>query len=124
MIVKFTKSVGYAMNGIKLGLAERNMKIHVLAGVIVIALGWYFHVTQTEWLILILCIGMVITAELGNTALEKIADALVHQNPDMHRLMGEPKDLGAGAVLVISLAAAVVGCLIFLPHVWLLVSSW
>ncbi len=62
---------------------------------------------------------MVITAELLNAAIERLADRITREEDP---LIGQAKDLGAGAVLITALSALVVGLLIFLPHLWLLFS--
>lgn len=116
----FFKSFFYAFNGVLFGLQERNMRIHVLATLIVITLGVLLKVTQTEWLLLFLCIGFVITAELFNTALEAICSAIAPLHTEMHKYMGKPKDLGAAAVLISAITSLIIGLSIFLPRILML----
>ncbi len=116
----FFKSFLYAFQGIWFGLKERNMRIHLLITLLVLAMGWFFKVTETEWLVLFLCIGLVITAELFNTALEAVCDAIAPLHTHMHALMGKPKDLGAAAVLTAAGSSFLVGLIIFLPKILLL----
>ncbi|MBR2161574.1 MAG: diacylglycerol kinase family protein, partial [Bacteroidaceae bacterium] len=77
---------------------------------------WHrFGITRMEWVAVILCFSMVISAELFNSAVERLTD-LAH--PDLHPLAGKVKDIAAGAVLVTAIAAAAVGLIIFLPYVF------
>jgi len=122
MIRPFFKSFTYAFTGIWFSLQERNMRIHLLAMLIVLFLGWFLNVSHVEWLILFLCIGMVLTAEMFNTALEAICDAIAPLHTDMHKYMGKPKDLGAGAVLISASFSLIVGLIIFLPRLVMLFS--
>jgi diacylglycerol kinase (ATP) len=104
-------SFGYAFKGIGYLLKnENNIHYQLIAGAIVIGLGVYLDVNKSEWMVLIILIGLVLMAEAFNTAIEKLCD-FVH--PDHHPNIGIVKDLAAGAVLLISITAAVVGVIIF-----------
>jgi diacylglycerol kinase len=94
-------------------LREPHAKLHLAGTVIVVALGWWFILSPTEWLAVTLTAGLVWSTEAMNTAIECLADR-VCQEPDP--LIGQVKDLAAGAVLLASLAALVVGAIIFLPR--------
>lgn len=89
------------------------MRLHVLSAVAVVIMGYAFEVTKTEWCLLVGCIGLVITAEIINTAIETLTNLV---SPKQHPLAGKTKDLAAGAVLVAAITAAVVGAIIFLPY--------
>jgi diacylglycerol kinase len=82
-----------------------------------IALAAYFHISELEWLAIILVSGLVLTAEVLNTALEELCDML-RDTHDPH--VGKIKDLAAGAVLLASATALIVGLIIFLPKLWTL----
>lgn len=108
----------YAFQGILNGIrTEAHMRFHLLAALVVLCLAWYFQVQSWEWCILVLCIGMVISAELFNAAVERLADRV---SKEQDPLIGAAKDLAAGAVLILSIAALVAGSIIFLPRIWLL----
>jgi diacylglycerol kinase (ATP) len=77
-----------------------------------IALGFYCQISNMEWLAVIFAIASVIGAEAMNTALEKVVDLA---SPEWHETAGQAKDAAAAAVLIISLGAAAVGAIIFLP---------
>lgn len=115
--MKFLKSFSYAFAGLKLGMGERNMKIHIAATLVIIFLGNLFAITKMEWVAVLLAVGLVIATELLNTAVEEICDLLTHAHPHTYSKAGKPKDIAAGAVLVASIIAACVGTIIFLPYI-------
>ena len=75
--------------------------------------GIFFGITKAEWLAVIICIGMVITAEPFNSAIERLVDMV---SPQWQSIAGEVKDIAAGAVLVTAIAAAIVGLIVFVPY--------
>jgi len=89
------------------------MRLHGLSALAVVALGYAFRVSKTEWCLLVGCIGLVITAEVFNTTIETLTNLV---SPKHHPLAGKTKDLAAAAVLVAALTAALVGAIIFLPY--------
>lgn len=120
-IKKTIDSFHYAISGILIAFREeRNFKIHTILAVLAIAAATLLRCNMTEWIIIILCIGMVMSAEIFNTALENTMDWL---DPQYNKYVKRVKDLAAGAVLVVSIAVAIVGLLIFLPKVWQLFQS-
>jgi diacylglycerol kinase len=94
--------------------SEVHARIHLAATVGVLALGWWSDINAGEWMAVVLSIGLVWTAEALNTAIEYVAD-LAH--PDEHPEVKKLKDLAAAAVLFASVAAFVVGLIVFLPHI-------
>lgn len=104
---KFLKSFVYAFNGINVFLKEdRNAKYHLIAALAIIIFGIVKGFSEMEWFVVILCIGAVIAAEMFNSAIERIVDIV---SPEYSEKAGKIKDIAAGAVLVISLAAAAIG---------------
>ncbi len=89
------------------------MRLHVLSAFAVLALGFAFGVSKTEWCLLVGSIGLVVTAEIINTAIETVVNLV---SPDFNQLAGRAKDLAAGAVLVAAFTAALIGTIIFLPY--------
>ena len=113
---KQLRSFGYAWQGIRSCVGkEQNLSFHLITSVVVIAAGFFFGITRMEWLIIVLCIGVVIAAELFNTAIEKLVDLV---SPGRHPIAGQVKDIAAGAVLVCAVAAATIGVIIFFPYVF------
>jgi diacylglycerol kinase len=114
-IVKRAKSFTHAWRGLKIIMrTQHNAWLHVLAALLAILFGCYFAIEVTEWLALILSIGLVLVAEAINTALEFDIDLT---SPDYHPFARDTKDVAAGAVLIAALTALTVGLMIFLPRV-------
>jgi diacylglycerol kinase len=107
-------SFKYAFSGIKAAfLEEPNLKLHFVFAVIVALLGCYLQISKIEWLILTITIGLVLTAELTNTSIEAVVDSFTDKEHPGAKLA---KDISAGAVLIVSLTAAIIGAIIFLPY--------
>lgn len=116
------KSHGYAVKGlVKTFREEQNLKIQTLAGLVVLILGGCLGVNRLEWTLLILAICLVLTAEITNSAVERITDVL---KPRINTYVKEIKDIMAAAVLLSSIAAAAVGLIIFFPYVLTLLNSF
>ena len=112
---KLINSFKYAIEGIISSFkTERNMKIHVLAMIIVIALGFFFKLDKIEWCFIIIAIASVISAELFNTAIETVVDMV---SPERNPKAKLAKDIAAGAVLVVAIGAAIIGFIIFGPQI-------
>jgi diacylglycerol kinase (ATP) len=92
---------------------EPNARIHFVATAFATIAGIAAHLSTLEWALIVFAIALVLTAEALNTALESLANALM---PHRHPLVGTAKDLGAGAVLVSAVGAAVIGALVLGPH--------
>lgn len=86
--------------------------IHVLASLLVVTLSFIKGVTQTEIILLTLTIGSVWSAEIFNTAIEKLSDKV---SPDYNLQIKVIKDLSAAAVLIASIASLITGLIIFIP---------
>ena len=111
--IKLINSFKYAIEGfISSFKTERNMKIHILAMIIVILLGIYFKISLGEWCIIAITIAVVLAGELFNTAIETIVDMV---SPEKNPKAKLAKDISAAAVLALAIGAAVVGIIIFLP---------
>ena len=111
---KQLRSFRYAWQGIRQCVGrEQNLSFHLIATVVVIGAGFAFGITRGEWTAICLCIGLVISTELFNTAIERLVDLV---SPQRHPLAGQVKDIAAGAVLVCALAAIAVGLIIFVPY--------
>ncbi|WP_425075718.1 diacylglycerol kinase [Psychroserpens sp. S379A] len=115
-LVNRLKSVGYAFKGAMYLLkTEASIKIQVCIAIIVTVAGFYFDISKTEWLIQITCIGLVMSLEGMNTAVEYIADFI---HPDRHATIGKIKDIAAGAVFIAATCATIVGLIIYLPKIF------
>jgi undecaprenol kinase len=102
----FIKRAGYALHGLKLTLVrEQSFRIHLLATVALALVLWWTRAAALWWAVMALTVGLVMVAELFNSALETLADRL---HPQRHPEIGAAKDMAAGAVLIASLIALVV----------------
>jgi diacylglycerol kinase len=114
-------SFRHAIRGIGMVFkSEKNMQIHLIVSVLVIIAGIFFKINITEWIICLLCFGLVLGAEMVNTSIEKLVDLV---SPQRHELAGKAKDIAAGAVLICALIAASVGLIIFIPKAWTFVTT-
>jgi diacylglycerol kinase len=106
--------VGEALHGVKLGVrGQSSFFVHFFFTALVVAAGGVFQVARLEWALLIGCIGLVLTAELFNSALETLFHGL--DDATKHRLVGV-LDIAAGAVLLAASTAVIIGCLVFVPY--------
>lgn len=110
---KRLRSFRYAFNGIRLLITkEHNAWIHCFATVCVIIAGMVLGLSKMEWIAVVIVIGAVLAAEAVNSAIEAMADFV---SPQYSEAIKRTKDLAAGAVLLMAIAAAIVGGIIFFP---------
>ncbi len=111
---RFRRSFFYARQGLRQAIAtENSFRIHLVVAVVVIIGMIVFHVRRIESVILILMISIILNLELVNTIVEKFTGLL---EPRVHPYVRIIKDLMAAAVLITSIAAVVIGLLIFWPY--------
>ena len=114
--VKRIKSISFAFRGIiALVYSEPNAKIHLLASIAAILTGLLLKISKNEWCIIIFAISMVWISETFNTAIEKTTDQLFTGFNEKAKYI---KDISAGAVLISSIAALIVGLIIFVPKLF------
>ena len=107
------KSVGYAFKGMLILIkTEASIKIQIFIAIAVTMAGFYFEISRTEWMIQLGMIGLVMSIEGMNTAIEYIAD-FVH--PEYHEKIGLIKDVAAGAVFIASVVAVIISGIIYIP---------
>ncbi len=112
------RSFRYAFTGIAHAFrTQPNLWIHSVAIVITIAAGFLLRINSVEWIFIIAAIGVVITTEIINTAIEELVDLV---SPERHEKAGIVKDLAAGAVLIAAIMALIIGCIIFIPKILLI----
>ncbi|MCF8369310.1 MAG: diacylglycerol kinase family protein [Bacteroidales bacterium] len=116
---KRMESFKYAFNGIILLSREHNAWIHFVAALLVIILGFIFNISFFEWMVILICIGLVLSLELMNTAIENLTNLV---SPGINPKAGRIKDIAAGAVLISAIISAIIGVMIFLPKIWALLS--
>ena len=110
------KSVSYALKGaLKLITTEHSVMVQFSLGILVTVAGFYFGISKTEWLFQTLAIGLVLSVEGLNTAVEKIADFI---HPNYHERIGFIKDIAAGAVFFAAMTAIIIGLIIYIPLIF------
>ena len=115
-LINRLKSVGWAYKGALILLrTEASIKIQFAVAILVTIAGFYFEISTTEWLFQVAMIGLVMSIEGLNTAIEAIAD-FVH--PDHHVSIGHIKDVAAGAVFVAAISAIIVAVIIYYPKLF------
>ncbi|TAE79026.1 MAG: diacylglycerol kinase family protein [Bacteroidetes bacterium] len=113
MLKRELRSFGFAFNGLRSAFkSEIHLRFHVLLAMGVTVCSCILAISLVEWALILLSIGLVIVAELVNTAIEKLVDLC---QPDFMPLAGKIKDIAAGAVLVAALVAAIIGGIVFVP---------
>jgi len=113
-IKKTFRSIGRAWRGFaQVWQDEQNFRIEVIIALFVVVLMFYFHITVKEVIILLLVIFTVLILEIINTVMERMVDIL---KPKIHHYVRVLKDMMAAAVLLASIAAIVIGILIFYPY--------
>jgi len=107
------RGFGFAAKGALILLKnEESIQVQVVIAVIMTIAGFYFEITAIEWMLQIFAIGLVISIEGLNTAIEEMAN-FVH--PNFNKKIGVIKDVAAGAVFFAALTAVVIGCFIYFP---------
>ena len=103
-----------ARKGMRLVLkSERNIRVHFVMAAFVLMMGFLLDFSIKKLCILLIAIGMVVSAEMLNSALEYSLDAVFHNR--YSKLVGMAKDISAGAVMFVTIIAVVIGLLIFVP---------
>ena len=112
-VKRIRNSFKYAGTGIFSAFkTELNMQVHFCMMLLVVLCGIVFNISLAEWRLCIILFGIVIGAEIFNTAIETVVDLVM---PNINEKAKLAKDLSAGAVLVIAISAAIVGLTMFIP---------
>lgn len=115
-LVNRLKSIGWAFKGaIRLFKTEASIKVQLFVALLVTIAGFYFEISKTEWLFQIAMIGLVMSIEGINTAIEYMADFI---HPERHKTIGHIKDIAAGAVFIASISAIIVAAIIYYPKLF------
>jgi len=115
MKIKTGKSFKHAFSGLRYALREQTMKILLFIAFLAVALSFYLEISLIEKAIIFLTITLVLGLELINSQVERTLNIV---EPRFSEKVKEIKDISAGAVLVASIGAAVIGILIFLPYLF------
>jgi len=109
------RSIRNAFRGILAAVkTQHNLWIHTVAIIAVVIAGFIFKISLVAWGLVVLVIGLVITLEIMNTAIERLVDLI---SPDYNKEAGLIKDIMAGGVLAAAIIAVIIGLLVFLPGI-------
>ena len=115
---KLIRSFGYAFKGVAYATTSQlNFRIHLVATALVLPLGYFLHLSTSEWQWVMLCITIVLVTEIFNTMIETLVDLV---SPGFNEKAGRIKDMAAGAVVIAAAFALATGFIIFLPKLLLL----
>jgi diacylglycerol kinase (ATP) len=115
---KMLDSFNYAIEGIIHTVrTQRNMRIHMIAALVVLTACFFYDLSRIELLIIIISICMVLMAELMNTAIEFTIDLTANY---YHPLAKQAKNAAAGGVLIAAINALVVGFILFWDKIWMI----
>lgn len=110
-----TKAFSDAFRGLCIGASGRNFRIHIFIAFIVVITGIFFKIPALHWMILLLLFALVISLELINTAIEKLADVV---DPEINAGIRDVKDIAASAVLWSVMVSILIGFIIFVPEIF------
>lgn len=104
-----------AMRGLAVFLKTTpNAWIQIAILITACLLGLYYNIGHFDWLMIVVSGGAVLGAEAFNTAIEIDINLT---SPNQHPYARDTKDVAAGAVLITSITAAIIGFIIFIPHI-------
>lgn len=110
----FSSTLKNARKGMRLTLkSERNLRIHLFVASLVLVSAYCLNFSINKFCILLLTIAGVISAEMFNSAIEFSLDAIFHNK--FNRMVGMAKDIAAGAVMIVTISAVLIGVLLFAP---------
>ena len=110
------KSIGFAFKGFAYLLkTESSIQIQCAIAIFITVIGLIFNISRTEWLVQFLVIGLLLSIEGINTAIEKLADFI---HPEHHKKIGLIKDIAAGAVFIASMISIIIGLIIYIPKIF------
>ena len=116
---KLIRSFGYAFNGVAYAAATQlNFRIHLIAALTAVLLGFILHISLSEWEWILLSIALVLVTEIFNTMIEALTDLV---SPGFNEKAGHIKDMSAGAVVITAIFALATGIIVFLPKLLLLI---
>lgn len=120
--MKIFHSFPYAWQGLKFCfVTQLNFKAHVLLAVLTILMALVLHISQSEWLVILLCIMGVLSLEMINTAIESLCNVVQRE---IHPGIRIVKDVSAGAVLISAIISLVIGLVIFIPKLIILFTQF
>ncbi len=104
----------YAFAGLKACMQDKSIRMQIVLGVFVLLAGFFFRLSISEWMWILLCICLVITSEVFNSCIEKTVDYI---SLDIDPRAKQIKDMAASAVLFICIFSILIGLIIFIPKI-------
>lgn len=112
----FSDTFRNARKGMRLTIkSERNVRVHLFIAGLVLITAYCLNFSITKFCIVLVTIASVISAEMFNSAIEFSLDSIYHNK--YSRMVGMAKDIAAGAVMVVTITALMVGVLLFVPPI-------
>ena len=118
----FSNTFKNARKGMRLSIkSERNIRVHLFTASLVLVTAYCLNFSIVKFCILLLTIAGVISAEMFNSAIEFSLDAIFHNR--YCRMVGMAKDIAAGAVMIVTISAVMIGVLLFAPPIIQLITQ-
>ena len=118
----FSNTFKNAIKGMRLSIkSERNIRVHLFTASLVLVTAYCLNFSIVKFCILLLTIAGVISAEMFNSAIEFSLDAIFHNR--YCRMVGMAKDIAAGAVMLVTISAVMIGVLLFAPPIIQLITQ-
>ncbi|MFA6184608.1 MAG: diacylglycerol kinase family protein [Candidatus Shapirobacteria bacterium] len=117
-MVKFLMGFVYAFRGIVGGFEGRNMKFHGVMTLILLTASLYYKLSINEWIIILVLVSLVWSAELVNSSVEELSNTVRDVNKLSYEATTKVRDMAAGSVLVTAMVAAIIGLIIFIPKIF------
>jgi len=98
--------------------SEKNGRIQAIAAILILLAAWFFNISPIEWCIILMCISLILSLEMINTALERVCAVI---SLEYHPMVKTIKDVAAGAVWLAGIIAIAIGLIVFVPYIktWL-----
>jgi undecaprenol kinase/diacylglycerol kinase (ATP) len=112
--MNFLKLLGFAVAGLaEMIINHNNFRLQIIIGAIAVITGFFFKLNVLEWMFLALAGGLVLVAEMANSAVEFVVDLITKERKSEAK---KAKDIAAGMVLLASGISMVIGILLFGPR--------
>lgn len=108
----------YAFRGMIDGFDGRNMKFHGVATLVALFMSWYYRLSVNEWIIILILIALIWSAELINSSVEELNNTVRDINKLSYEATTKSRDLASGSVLIIAIISAIIALIIFVPKMF------
>ena len=115
---KFLMRFVYAFRGVVKAFKDVNLKWHGVAAIAVILASWFYQLSATEWMVILILIALVLAIEVINSSIEELNNTVKKANKLDYNATTDSRDLAAGAVLIMTIVTVIVGLIIFIPKIF------